>query len=213
MPVSMIIVAAPPTPRRIGAIMVSLAALCMFPRAGAADNTGQRSPRVSSGQFSIPSNGLNCDELVAQANGNAQSQVFSLYGITVPAEATVTGIMVRVRARDGAQGNRSLQVSLSWDGGNRFSGPLQTGDFERDAPLRDYYVGGSRVLWGHAWTAADLSDRKFRVRLMAMMPGASDPIALDCPPVTVFYELPTPVPCHVTPEPSPPVETPTAPAR
>jgi hypothetical protein len=184
---------------RIASVLLAVAALCVGP--AAADNTGERSPRTTNGQFSNSSNGLACDGIVAQANGNTQSQTFSLYGLSVPADATITGIMVRVRANDGADNNRNFLVSLSWDGGQRFTGAVQTPNFEPNAPLRDFYVGGSKARWGHAWTRAELSDKSFRVKLQAGMPGGSDSINLDCPPVTVFYEFPTPPPRQPSKEP------------
>ena len=184
-------------------------------RAGAA-STAERSPRATVGEFSNGSNALACDRIVAQATGSGQSQIFSLYGLSVPAGSIVTGIMVRVRANDGGEGNRYVEVSVSWDGGRRFSPALQTGTFERNAPLRDYVVGGSRVRWGHAWTAAELGDATFRVKLQSRMSGGAGggAINVDCPPVTLFYEMPTPVPTPIepTPEGADTTPAPTAPA-
>ena len=179
---------------RLGTTALAAVVLWIAPCAAAMQNTGERSPQVSSGQFSNSPNGLACDGLVAQATAGFQAQTFSLFGFDIPAGATVTGILVRVRANDGNDRGRNLQVSVSWNGGRSFSGYIPTQNFQPGAPLRDFYVGGSRALWGHAWTHADLGDRNFRLRLRAEMPGGSEPINLDCPPVTVFYAFPTPRP-------------------
>jgi hypothetical protein len=200
------------TTRQLAAILIAAGSLAA--RGATAANTGERVPRATSGQFSNASNGLACDGIVAQASGNTQSQVFSLYGLSVPGNATITGIMVRVRGNDGAERNRSFLVSLSWDGGRRFSGAVQTPSFEANAPLRDLSVGGSRSKWGHAWTRSDLSDKSFRLKLQAQMPGGSEPISLDCAPVTVFYDLPTPPPQPPSPTPeASPASVPGAGAR
>ena len=144
------------------------------------------------GSFLDPTNAFACDDTtVAMATGNNDKQTYSVYGLNVPPTAIVTGIQVRVRATDGTKNNRKLQVSLSWDGGMTFTTSLNTRNFRKNAPLRDFIVGGSAVLWGHAWTPAQLSDANFRVRLNAKRPGGSgDDISLDCVPVTVFYQIP-----------------------
>ncbi len=205
---------------QLGALLFLIAGVSIGPAHAAVDNTGERSPRATTGAFSNGSNALACDRIVARATGTDQSQTFSLYGFRVPADALVTGILVRVSANDGAASNRNLQVSLSWDGGRRFTAPLQTRNFESNAPLRDYVVGGSRVRWGHAWTPTEIGDANFRVRLLSSMTGgsSSDAINVDCPPAVVFYEIPTPVPRTPQPEPtaesmggSPPARTPPAP--
>lgn len=155
-----------------------------------ADTTGEHSPTATSGAFPNASEAFACDGVVTSP-GNNDIQTYSVYGLTMPVDAIITGIQVRVRANDGTSNNRKFRVSLSWDGGTTFTSTLNTRNFRRNTPLRDYIVGGSAVLWGRtSWSASELSDVNFRVRLKAQRPGGSEPINLDCVPVTVFYRLP-----------------------
>src|SRR5262245_7919043 len=168
----------------------------LAPLQAAADSSGEHSPMSTSGTFSNGSNAFVCDNVnIAEATGgnppNPDQQIYWAYGLSVPPTATVTGIQVRVRATDGSKNNRKLQVALSWNGGTTWTANLNTRNFRRNAPLRDFIVGGPAVLWGHAWTPAELSDANFRLRLNAKRPGgAGDDISLDCVPVTVFYQIP-----------------------
>ena len=174
--------------RRLLAVVLMTCAL-LAPLQAAADSTGEHAPTSTSGAFTNGAGAFACDNTnVAEATGNLDQQIYSLYGLSVPPTATVTGIQVRVRATDGTKNNRKLQVALSWNGGTSWTANLNTRNFRRNAPLRDFIVGGAAVLWGHAWTAAELSN--FQLRLTAKKANNSDTIKLDCIPVTVFYQVP-----------------------
>ena len=183
--------------RLTGALLLLVVAQLAYPLHASADSTGEKSPTSTTGGFSggTPpgSNAFACDNVnLAQATANNQTQTYSVYGLSVPANAIVTGIQVRVRANDGTKNNRKLQVSLSWNGGTTFTSTLNTRNFRRNAPLRDFIVGGAAVLWGRTWVPSEFSDGNFQLKLNARMPGGvgSDLINLDCIPVTVFYQIP-----------------------
>ncbi|HSP96048.1 MAG TPA: hypothetical protein VL049_02235, partial [Candidatus Dormibacteraeota bacterium] len=173
-----------------------LAALYLLVCAGAlpssvrADSTGELSPGTATGSFSNASDALSCNNAVASASSNNAAETFSLYGLSLPPTALITGIQVRVRANDGSLNNRKLRISLSWDGGTTFTAPLATRNFRRNSALRDYIVGGATVLWGRTWTAAELGNGTFRVRALAPKANGGSPVNLDCIPLTVFYQLP-----------------------
>lgn len=160
-----------------------------------ADNTGEHAPAqtaaVGAG-FISAADALACGGGVASATANNRTQDYYGYGFSgLPATAQVTGIAVRVRANDGAARNRSLSVSLSWNGGASFSTALRTSSFKKNAPLENFTLGGSANLWGRAsWSVSELSDANFRVRVAAPRASASDPANLDCLPVTVYYQVP-----------------------
>ncbi|MBX3024961.1 DUF11 domain-containing protein [bacterium] len=145
---------------------------------------------AATGNFSNASNAFTCNDVVASASSNNDAESFSTYGLSLPPTAIITGIQVRVRANDGSLNNRKLRISLSSDGGATFTAPLATRNFRRNSPLRDYVVGGSTILWGRTWTAADFADGVFRVRALAPKANGGSPVNLDCIPVTVFYRLP-----------------------
>ena len=174
----------------------SIAALCLLvgaealPSSVRADSTGELSPAAATGSFSNASDAFSCNNLVASASNNNDAESFSTYGLSLPPTAIITGIQVRVRANDGSLNNRKLRISLSADGGTTFTAPLATRNFRRNSALRDYIVGGSTVLWGRTWTAADFADGVFRVRALAPKANGGSPVNLDCIPVTVFYRLP-----------------------
>jgi uncharacterized repeat protein (TIGR01451 family) len=165
-----------------------------LPRIAAAASTGEHSPIAevagSQGGFVNAANAQICDGTVANANKNGQSEIYSTFGLSLPGNAVIQGIQVRVRANDGSANNRSLQVSLSSDGGGTFTAPIKTLNFHRGTPLRDYFVGGSNVLWGRTWSPTDFSDAHFGVKLNARKGNNNDPVNLDCLPVTVFYSIP-----------------------
>lgn len=178
---------------QIAAVLLILGLASAYPPRAFGDSTGEQSPTATDSGFANGSNALACDGTTADATANNQTQKFSMYGLSVPNDAIITGIQVRVRANDGTKNNRRIQVSLSSDGGASFTAPLNTSNFRRNTPLRDYLVGGSAVLWGRAWTPADITDGNFVLRALGRLPGPNpqnDAIHLDCIPVTVFYRIP-----------------------
>ena len=184
------------------ALLLLLATQLFNPSLVLGDSTGEYSPTVATGDFTNAVNAFACGGSTATATGNNQTERYSVYGLSLPNTVptpVVTGIQVRVRANDGSKSNRKLKVSLSWNGGTTFTeifgagiGLLQTRNFRSGAPLKDYLLGGSGALWGRtSWSASELSDANFRVKVAAKMPGGSgNNINLDCIPVTVFYVIP-----------------------
>ena len=126
---------------------------------------------------------------VASATHNGDAETFSFTALSLPMTAIITGIQVRVRANDAARTDHKLRISLS-SNGTTFTAPLATRNFRRGSALTDYVVGGSTVLWGRTWTAADITGPNFRVRALAPKANTANKTNLDCIPVTVFYELP-----------------------
>jgi uncharacterized repeat protein (TIGR01451 family) len=204
-------------PLPVTGVLLVLVGLCGLTAPARADSTGEQAPTATaagaSGGFTNATNAFACDDVVATANTNNQSQLYSVFGFnSIPGNAIITGIQVRVRATDGSSRNRKLQVALSWDGGTSFTGSLNTRNFRANAPLTNFIVGGSAVLWGRTWTPAEFSDATFRVRLTARKPGASgNDIQLDCLPVTVFYRIPGAPDLSITkidsPDPVQPLQT------
>src|SRR5215472_12349432 len=183
--------------RRLAALLLLLCGFWAAPTRAFADSTGEQSPTSTtpaSGSFTTPTNAFACDNTnLAQAQGNNETQIYSVYGLSIPPTAIVTGIQVRVRANDGGSNNRRFTVQLSPDGGSNYfpSIPLRTSNFKRNKPLKNYILGGSAYLWGRAaWSASDLSNANFRVKVVAAKGSSGDPANLDCIPVTVFYDIP-----------------------
>jgi uncharacterized repeat protein (TIGR01451 family) len=158
-----------------------------------ADSTGEHLPASTStpaNGFVSATNALVCDGVVAQATANSRTQDFSGFNLSLPSNAIVLGIRVRVRANDGSTNNRRLEASLSWDAGTSFTAALKTPNFRKNAALTDYALGGTSYMWGRSWTAAELGASVFRVRIFSRLGSASDPSNLDCVGATVFYSIP-----------------------
>jgi len=182
---------ASPVYRAVAVVALAVGLLAAATHPAAADSTGERPPsQALTGAFTNAVNAFACDGVTADVTANNQTQLYSGFGISLPPTAIVTGIQARLRANDGTRNNRRFRVGLSWDGGSTFTADQPTRNIRRNAPLRDFFVGGSAYLWERAWTGAELADANFRVRLQGRMPGGSDPIHLDCLAVTVFYRLP-----------------------
>src|SRR5262245_7614154 len=74
------------------------------PTIASADSTGEQSPGATAGTYTNGANALACDGSVADAT-NGNTQTFSTYGLSIPGNAIITGIQVRVRANDGPTKN------------------------------------------------------------------------------------------------------------
>src|SRR5262249_59088361 len=113
-------------------IAVMIAAL-LIPLSAFADSTGEKNPTATSpatGSFVNPTRAFACDNTnVATATGNNDKQTYSMYGLSIPPTAIITGIQVRVRATDGTKNNRKLQVALSSNNGGAFTASLHTRNF------------------------------------------------------------------------------------
>lgn len=175
-------------------VVLALIAACLcIPLTAVADSTGEHLPAATAPVGTGFTNAVNafvCDGSVASATANNRAQAYFNYGIAIPPAATVTGIQVRARANDGTSANRRFDVSLSWNGGASYSSVLRTPRFKKNAPLRDFNLGGSSYLWGRTWTPTELGDANFRLRVSSPLASVADPANLDCIAVTVFYSLP-----------------------
>jgi len=108
------------------------------------------------------------------------------YAASVPAECAVKGIEVLADWRlDGKAGEHGLLVELSSDGGVTWSearvDALETTSFHTTI------LGGASDTWGRTWTAADVSDPGFRVRVSALGTINGRDYFLDWIPVRIHY--------------------------
>ena len=111
---------------------------------------------------------------------------FFNYGITVPAGAAVKGIEVRLDARvDSTSGSPRMCVALSWDGGVSWTAAQATSTLTTSMTART--LGGATNTWGRSWTAAELSNANFRVRVSTVADSTSRDFSLDWVAVRVSY--------------------------
>lgn len=161
-----------------------------------ANDTGWRDPAsntVLNATVTDPVNAYAEDDADAVIDPTGLVQ-FGIFNVNVPAGRVVTGIEVQVRGhRTEGIGTKSLKVALSDDGGATWtSEKITTGfgsSYETDS------VGGNGDLWGHgAWTAGQLTDGNFAVRLAHHFSAGM--LGIDHVAVKVFYAdapLPNPV--------------------
>lgn len=109
------------------------------------------------------------------------------YGMSLPAGSVVNGIEVRLDAwADATSGSPRLCAQLSWDGGaswvtaKTISTNLTTGE-------TTYTLGSASDTWGRTWTASELSDTNFIVRITSRASNTARDFRLDWVAVQVTY--------------------------
>jgi len=107
---------------------------------------------------------------------------FNTGGIT----GTITGIRINIKSKKAGAGRAEVDVAVSKnDGGAYISSQL-------DGPFVNHYenvfFGGPEDLWGTTWTAAEMGNGFFAVRITYQNQVLNfSPIDLDCVEVTVFF--------------------------
>ena len=115
---------------------------------------------------------------------------FYNYNISLPGPATVLGIEVRLDAFVDAVGSNApvMCVQLSWDGGTTWTTTKQTPTLTTTEAT--YLLGSAADTWGRAWTATNLTNTNFRVRVIDIASGSNAntrDFSLDWVAVRVTY--------------------------
>ena len=120
-------------------------------------------------------------------NAGKDKHRFYNYNITIPANAVVKGIQVRLDAKaDSTSGSPKLCVQLSWDGGTTWTSAKSTTRLTTAEVT--YLLGGTGDVWGHTWTASQLGDTTFRVRVIDVATSTARDFSLDWVAVQVTYQ-------------------------
>ncbi len=178
-----------------------------------AGNTGLLSPSANAAQTSSAgdNNGFEVNPANAQADGGGVAQDVNSgsntnssctnngkdkhryynYNISLPGGVTVKGIEVRLDAFVDAVGSNAprMCVQLSWDGGTTWTTAKQTPTLSTTETT--YILGGAADTWGRAWTATNLSNTNFRVRVSDVATGSganARDFSLDWVAVRVTYQ-------------------------
>jgi len=140
-----------------------------------------------------PNRAYGDDALYAFRNNNADgvAHVYRDYGFGLPAGAEVLGIEVRLDwwLDDSTSGANAIRVYLSWDGGTTWTGYQSATTNRTDDGNPTDIVGGPADTWGRTWSASELSDANFRVRLELSADSTARDFYLDWVPVQVTYNL------------------------
>ena len=112
--------------------------------------------------------------------------IFYDYGISIPTGSTINGIEVRTDAwADSKSGIPRLCVQLSWNGGatwttNQTAPNLTTSETTN-------ILGSTSDNWGRTWSATELNNTNFRVRITDVAASTARTFSLDWVSVQVTY--------------------------
>ena len=121
-------------------------------------------------------------------NGSGDRHRYYDYGFSIPLGCAVSGIEVRLDWwLDDVNGNNSLEVELSWDGGTSWTAAKI--DAQETTTEHTVILGGSVDDWGRTWSPADFNDANFRVRVTSQGNGQRDWF-LEWVSVKVTYPVP-----------------------
>jgi hypothetical protein len=158
-----------------------------------AADTGFLSPtgnEPDNGGFYRPERAYDNDYYRAEEENYADgvSHIYRDYGISIPAGQEVVGIEVRLDWwLDSTYSTSWIDVELSWDGGNSWSEVRSATTKRRGDGNPTDIEGSSTDRWGHTWTASELSDENFRVRLTLRTNSTYRDFYIDWVPVQVSY--------------------------
>lgn len=153
-------------------------------------DTSWQDPSQNTGDFYYPQNAYHNDYYKATARNN-KTHVYWGYGFNFAAGTQIIGIEVRLDAKPGDEPeDAELAVELSWDGGTSWTSTGYSVDIPEEGSRQTYILGGSSNTWGHTWTASELNDTNFRIRITASMD--EDEVYLYWVPVRVYYTEPAP---------------------
>ena len=153
------------------------------------DNNGyQTSPSNAFGNdglFAVDTNSGSNNNTSCTNNGK-DKHVFSNYGFSIPAGATITGIEVRTDGRaDSTTGSPRFCIQLSWNGGATWTAAKTTSTLTTSEAT--YSLGGLADTWGRTWSSGDFTNANFRVRIINVASNTSRDFSLDWLSVQIRY--------------------------
>lgn len=165
----------------------------MSPSAQAADSGGD-----GNGYQVNPVNAFGDDGLYAVDSDSGTSismdpndagkdrHIYQDYGLALSSGAVITGIEVSLQAKVDATKNTPLiYVQLSFDGGLTWTTMQATPYLTKTETT--YVLGSLTDTWGHTWSAAELNDSNFRIRIINVSSSTLRDFSLDQVAVRVTY--------------------------
>ncbi|MFA6428387.1 MAG: DUF4215 domain-containing protein [Candidatus Buchananbacteria bacterium] len=112
------------------------------------------------------------------------------FNLSIPSGATINGISVAVEAQKVYNDTRTLNISLSHNGGTNFTAAGNTGNLVYYTDTTKI-IGDSTNTWSRTWSASDFSNTNFRVKV-SRPSSESGTVNLDQIQVKIYYtEAPT----------------------
>ena len=122
-------------------------------------------------------------------DGAGDRQRYYNYGFSISSSCAIEGIEVRLDWwLDSTDQTNSMSAELSWDGGTSWTAAKT--DAEETTSEHSVFLGGPADTWGTSWSAAQLGDLNFRVRLTSSSTSGFRDFYLDWVPVRVYYAPP-----------------------
>ena len=170
-------------------------------------NTGLLGPSSNSAQTGGDNNGYEVNSTNAYGNDSVYSvdnnsgtntdttctntgkdkHVYRNYNINLPGTATIQGIELRLDAKaDSTSGSPKVCVQLSWDGGISWTTAKSTSTLGTSE--QTFILGSATDKWGRTWSASQLSNTNFRVRIIDVSSSTSRDFSLDWVAVRVTYQ-------------------------
>ncbi len=156
-------------------------------------DTGYQSPSATGyfyNQWVNPTGAYTNDGNRASEQTNYDDQDWYNFGFSIPAGATIDGIVVSIEGSSSQFGQSvACRVRLSWDGGSSYTNYKTTQSW---TSTNDYYreVGSSWDTWGESWSVSDFSNSNFRVRLEKT--GSSfTTLRVDHIRIRIYYSIAT----------------------
>jgi hypothetical protein len=140
---------------------------------------------VSGGEFTNPNNAFAQDTLYAVC-GHGDEQRYGNFSFTIPPSATINGILVTMVANStSTQTPRNFNASLYFGSSNSHTSTKTTGNFgSTESTLT---VGGATDTWGRTWSASEINNTNFRLRLDSGTHDNGETINLNYVHVTVYF--------------------------
>ena len=157
---------------------------------GSGDNNGfQTSPGnayTSNNAYAVDTNSGTTTS-ASYTDAGKDRHLFYNYAFGVPSGAAILGIQVRVEAKvDSTTGTPKMYVQLSPDGGATWTTAKVTATLKKTDGVNT--LGSTSDTWGRTWTAGELSDANFRVRVTNVATNTSRDFSLDEIAVQVTYQ-------------------------
>ncbi len=115
--------------------------------------------------------------------------IFYDYGASIPASSTINGIEVRLDARvSSTTSNPFMCVELSWNNGASWTTAKTTATLGTSEAT--FTLGTPSDTWGRTWSAGDLSNGNFRVRVTDVASSTARTFSLDWVAVKISFTPP-----------------------
>ena len=111
-----------------------------------------------------PTNAFTSDNNDATETLENGKQDYYNFSFVIPDGATINGIEVNLEGANVGFGNDAvIEVELSWDGGANYTTENKQNSFGIVDEVKTY--GGATDKWGRTWTASEINNTNFRLRI------------------------------------------------